>query len=529
MSKKITRYCIVIFWVVFLPCMSNAQNLEILWDITYDDIEGTQDLSDVIILNNNRIAFAGTDSDETGNYGLLILADAKTGEKIKHQSYGYPKKNRFNALTAAPDGSIYLVGLTEEGKNTNGYFVRTDEEGNQLVESEKGQKGKNSYEDITWLLPENRALIAGYKEKPNNGDIWLLRVEGDEAIGEVVTTNGGFEDVTGVESNGKGDAWIYGNTRKSKDFQKGQIWYAKSNEKLSLHLLNTIKDKEWKSVRSSNVTTQGGLLIGGEIYALNSGVKDPWLAEITPLANEKRSQPISLENNNHVIATVKSPYDDIFMIVESEYNRYNTNTYPLRLFWQSETEVKDYNLPLGGTLFQIKKLLRRSDDTFIVAGTVLSAEDGKPQAVRVACFSVEDYINSIKQRDEKITPSDATIPAFEVADITLVDENKDGKLSPGERASLRFILKNKSADYIKNARVRTRFVKSVSGLISSKGSLETGYFEAGSEKYYHFPISCSDYSDTGIAKIKFTIQPENRKLAGLVFEAEVECTDNPIK
>lgn len=528
-TKKTTNHCLIILLGVLVPLILNAQNLEILWDVTYDDIEGTQDLSDFILLNNNQIAFAGTDSDDTGHYGLLILADAKTGEKIKNQSYGYPKKSRFNALTASTDGSIYLVGEVEDGKNTKGYFVRTDQEGNQIAESENGGKGKNSYQDIAWLLPEDRGVIAGYKEKPKTGDIWLLRIEGNEPVGEIVTTNGGFQDVIGVEADGKGSAWIYGNTRKSKEFQKGQIWYAKTNEKLSLRLPNTIKDKEWKSVLSSNVTLDGGLLLGGEIYALNSGVKDPWLAEITALGNEKRSQPVSLENNNHVIATVKSPYDDVFMVVESEYNRYTTNTYPLRLFWQSKTGVKDYNLPLGGTLFQVKKLLRRSDDTFIIAGTVLSPEDGKPTAIRVACFTIGDYINTIEKRDEQITPSDASKPAFEVSEISLFDENKDGKLSPEERGSLRFRLKNKSADYIKNAKIRTRFIKSVSGLNIQEPPLETGFVAAGGETYYHLPLSCADYSDSGIATIKFNVQPQNRRLAGLVFEAEIECTDNPIK
>ncbi|MGK0363735.1 MAG: hypothetical protein ACI85O_000788 [Saprospiraceae bacterium] len=528
-AKKITKYCLIIFIGVFTSYISNAQSLEILWDVTYDDIEGTQDFSDFVILNNNQIALAGTDADGTGNYGLLILADAKTGEKIKHQSYGYPRKTRFNALTAAPDGSIYLVGTSQDGKNTKGYLVRTDQEGNQIAESEKGDKGQNSYEDIAWLLPENRGVIVGYKGKQNNGDVWLLRVEGNEPVGEIVTNNGGFQDVKGVESAGNSSAWIYGNTRKSKDFKKGQIWYAKTNEKLSLNFPNTIKDKEWKSVLSSNVTADGGLLMGGEIYALNSGVKDPWLAEITPLGNEKRSQPISLENNNHVVATVKSPYDDVFMIVESEFNRYNTNTYPLRLFWQSDVDVKEYNLPLGGTLFQIKKLLRRSDDTFIIAGTALSPDNGKPKAMRVACFTIEDYNSAVKARNTLISPSDASKPAFDVSEITLFDENKDGKLSPGERGSLRFRLVNKSADYIKNARIRTRFIKSISGLNTEKVPLETGFVAAGGDNYYHLPIICASYSEAGIATMKITVQPQNRKLAGLVFEAKIECTDNPIK
>lgn len=491
--------------LALLPHLLTAQSLEPTWDSTYFSKHGEQ-LNDIILLADGRLALVGETNRSKHKEGLFMIVDAKTGEVQVRKNFGGVKDDQFYAVAEAEEGSFYLVGRKEQDNRKQAWLVRLDEQGNTLYDETFGDT-TDRFEKIVWL-DNGTGLLAGKNNHTKDGHIWLANINHKQEIfSQKYIGQGLFHNLTDMEKADGGNTWLCGNTRKSGDYRKGDIWTAIFDEKSKLRY-EVFGGKFIEELHGAGVSYDGNLLMAGETWATNSSESDAWILEVDQdfgkIEKQFRSNELDFASSIQ-----KSFFGNYWVFVHSHPTGAGKGTLTHELVVRGEDTngedwIDKYPLKLKrGEDFRAIKLIKTIDNKFIVAGNVSNKKSRS--SIRLICIGDSELIAMKGLAD------------VEFSEPRLEGGNGDNLLSPNERAAIKFDLTNTGKAKLYNIEIRAEAINPVEGLLFSRPVQYHSILAPDFEKTFFIPVIGQENLKAGTTEIEVVGYAKNEKIFSFTY------------
>lgn len=517
---KLIFICLITFFTQSFDAIAQSKSNPIIaWEKT-----GThqQALKDAVLLPDGRIAIAGIDYSMDKSTGLFMVIDAKSGKILQKKRFPALLKNSgFNGLVEADDGSFYVVGYTQSTKKSQkAWLLRLDEKGEKIWEKELGDAGKSELTHITWLS-DGTGLAAGYKEKLNNGNIWLLSIKDGQIQGEQTIGTGVFQDLIGLEKTIDGQAWLCGNTKKSKEHRSPDIWLVQTNQKLTTNdNYQIIGGEKRQYVTSMSINYKGDLLIGGSTNKGTVGNQTAWLTTLTTSGKVITEFDDGGIEENSITAVLKTADGENWLSRETVEDNAQPDLKSTQYGYLSAKKAINLQ-PLKINQvesFRVKKIIQSYQGHKIFLGNDLATNTFKIIAL---------------QAPPKLVAKSLTKINYENLKFYFEDNNKDGCFSEEERGWIRFILKNEGTAAIHEGTINLQQQNIVEGISFPRTFQYFSYLAKQSARIITFPVVGTPEMEAGksVVQLKITIQDRPSLTIPIDIES-IHCPNkmgNPIE
>ena len=422
-----TRSCAFTLTLQLLTTLVSGQ----LTDIQYDKIyfRGKEDyIRSIIILSDGRLVAVGeTMEDRNGRDGLLLLVDPADGQLITSKVFPRLGDNAFLDVAEADDGSLYLVGYTEDNKTRDPWLVRLDEDFRTIDEDIQDLPGENYYEKIVWL-ENGTGLIAGWKKPKKEGNIWLRGIDWNGYTGlDKEVGYGAFGDLVEMELGAGEQVWLCGNTQKSRLTGRGNSWMIRVDDQGDVVSEKILGGKSYEELHCATTSVFGHFVMAGEKVHHYSDFSDPWIIEFNSEGRQVLNEVKPSDLDQSVSGIYKVPRGDLWASVQSLDPN---SSLPVHQLMLADSESAGYPFDLEeDQQFEVLRLMPTYYHQFLLVGNMNEGRKGN-SGLRIVAFTEEHLLAS------------KTGPSVIATEPTLNEETEDGILEPGERAAMTFYIEN---------------------------------------------------------------------------------------
>lgn len=275
------RALIILF---FIPFMLNAQMPNLVWNRTYGGKSEEKIHALAEAGNGYLLAVGETESDtEGGKDGLLLMVDFSTGEPIVEQKIGGKKDDVFKAIVQTYDGHFLIAGYTESSGNgkKDGWLVKVNDKGEMIWDLTFGGAKDDEFREMV-MAEDQSIILSGYKDDRKSGDVWVIRLLGQEKKYEKTYGNKEYESLQGMSKTKDGGVVLVGNTSNSSKRKNGDIWVLKTRNNGDTEWEKFFGEKNWEEALEVITTNDGNFAVAGLTSSMGKGELDYWLLKISP-------------------------------------------------------------------------------------------------------------------------------------------------------------------------------------------------------------------------------------------------------
>ncbi len=277
MKRALTILC-------FLPIFLQAQMPNIVWNRTYGG--GSEEIIHALAeAGNGYLLAVGETQSKTngGKDGLLLMIDFSTGEPRVEKNIGGKKDDVFKSIVQTYDGHFLIAGYTESsgsGKK-DAWLVKVDDEGEVIWDITFGGTKDDEFREMV-ILDDESIVLCGYKDDKKEGDVWVVRMLGQEKIYDKTYGRKEYASLEGMSKTKDGGVVLVGNTEGSSKRRIGDIWVLKLDNNGDIGWEKFFGEKGWEEVLEVVTTRDGNFGVAGLTKSQGKGELDYWLLKISP-------------------------------------------------------------------------------------------------------------------------------------------------------------------------------------------------------------------------------------------------------
>jgi hypothetical protein len=474
-----------------------------------------QVMHDFVMLDDGRVAVVG-ETQKPGQKpdGFFALFEALTFRPLKNIPLGKFRDDALTGVAYAGDGTFYLVGYVEtEDKGRQGRALRIDAETEEILfDKEYGGRGDDQFDKIVWLPEAGHGLLAGRSASVRPGYLWMAKADGSEvSILQDNIGDGIVGQLVGMEK-GPNCAWLSGYTQRVKNYTRsGDVWVLKVNaEGMSAEPQRVIRATAGQELFGMTGTVDGELYLAGKVGNAN-GDSDVWLAEVKPSEREVRPRSFGSDIQDCATSLFRTAGRSKWLVVR----RIESKELTVQVY--SDTISEHYSLyqVTQNQDFYVNRIVSLGDNRYLLAGTSYADSDRSDGRVKLLCLVANEDLRG------------KGIPEVQETQIRFDDDGHDGKLSPGERGTLRFALKNTSAETpILGGQIQVRLVAGLPGATVSLAPLNLGELPIGFEKNtFGVAVKADKTLKSGQIVLEFSVKVNDREVRS--FQATIVAETQP--
>ena len=485
---------IFIGFFIFAYVLGNGQEVRKLWE---EEINNTE-LQEIIQLPDGKIVAVGeSEVKGLGKQGVFLELSPKSGKVLKREFYGGTKDDSFYDLVECEDGTYYIVGSRKRAnkKDSDAWFLHLGEDGKTKLKDTIIGSGGTDYFRKIGITDDGKALIAGFKNYTDNGDIWLAQYkDGQLSWHYEPLGNGGFENIIGLEKSGPNQFWLSGNTRKSKDTKPNNIWTMGIDLGGQLKIDNVHEyggDYE-DQINQSALSYDGNVLLYG--HTNRSKGWDGWILEINEDSNKKDTIDLVLtkEEDNIVKGMLKMRRNHVLLILENLPDPFGPSTFKYELvYWNRMEKIQKFLLAFESDApFDVKRIFRTRDNTFLIAGTEEKKKSKKARIINVEISDQQNFFSkSFFDINSKIGQGNlGNAYSIGLEGEPTIEGGTNGLLLPGGRGPLSLTIANNGPrDYLEGL-ARIKPVSNNSGIVFKRNEHFLPYLPKNGQLKLNFPI-----------------------------------------
>lgn len=454
---------------------------------------GAERIHDVEVIDERYLIAVGQVTST--QQAVIRVFDLQDGQQIGHRimsTEGLP--NGFLGVTEAPDASIYAVGFQlKNKKERQPWWVRFDESLDPIASEVLEMSGHNYFQKISWN--DEGGLIAGWKASDKKAKLWLSNISGNQ-LGEVDVQIGkdNFKDLVGMHIGRNNQTWLTGNSLK------GDIWFYLINSNGEVLRNLELANGHFDELNCSAIAHNGNLLFGGERWGAEQSYNQAFAGQIhfDDFSIEEKIIPNAI--SNYVAGMKASPDFDIQVVLQTKsLKEHRLVPYPGSVQKAFDLEI-DPNLGFKTILFG-----QNQTDDWYVLGNIYK-NNKIASNLHLSIFNPSALTKETDPRSKSMSFN--LLPEeLEASQPILEDENKDGKLSDGERGAVTFYLKNNSTT--KDLKKIEAWVKdNCLGIEFLKRNRFIPFLPRGSQKKVSIPIRKVGIMNTGTFDIVIQVDGE---------------------
>ncbi|MBK8566709.1 MAG: caspase family protein [Saprospiraceae bacterium] len=477
-----------------------AQGVEVLWDSFYHAATNEL-LNDLVLLPDGRLAGVGQASQKgRPDKGLFVLIDAESWRLSKKRHFEAFEKQVLKSVAEANDGSFYAVGHVEADGDKQGWVLRLDENGEELLSQKIGEKGSQDHLDRIVWLDNGKGLAAGHSEQLPKGTIWLLSLVGEKNEFKDPIGSGAMGRLADMQLDPQGRIWLTGNL--PSDAKRGGVWLLQIDQNGFTKKAETFGGKSFETISSMAVAEDGAVLLAGQIQAAANQETDAWVVEYDAAVPVPTSYKSFLYEGDDIATSIlKSPNQQRWLALR------DARGVTTLASWGNEGMEETVLTLEGSANFRPVALLRTWQGAYILAGTSKDPKR-KRDGIRIICF----------KNEETLVAKALAQPNIKCDNITFSEAEPDTYLSPNERASINFRLSNLGDLDVKEGRIRLVAEKLAHGLTVIRESQFLPYLTAkGGQKTCSFPIKGEADLAAGTSIFRIIVEVGGQQVVDVPF------------
>lgn len=406
---------------LFLYTASFAQVAE-QWKFDLPTDGKNKILQQMIQSKTKDLVLVGTTySPKAEQDGFIAFIDPERGT-LSHQQQlfgvGNGKDDVIESVVQLEDNGYYLLGTTSAKKQpTTSWLIRTDELGRPLGEKIHVEFGR-LHKMV--LFDDNSLFLLG-KKQDEDERLWVVRFAEGIVQDQYFFLEGKWKELTlkGVTPTYSDEVLLCGSGLKDR---ARITWIAKLSKTENSNnsdkiLVNFAEREDLPDLQFARAAFDRSLILTGGQY-----LGKPWMAEVDDQQNPFVSD-IPFEKVQRGEGAIRNYADQHLLVTQTYYDRDFFLNY-LRAY----EPVTDFKAKLNKGPYELRALHYSFDRQYILAATVY---ENKLKAIRLQSFKDEENLVSVKAS-----------PKVRITGLRLSDANRDGVLSPGERAGIVFYLHN---------------------------------------------------------------------------------------
>jgi len=450
---------------MLLALMLSGQELNKTWSKQISS-DGKNDIIHAITqsVNGNLLAVGETYLTKEEHNGLLLVLHPETGESLRRIEFGTGNKKDdiFYDLIQTGDGGFYAVGTSVVKGIEEASIWRLDENG-VLIES--ASLGMGSIHNAVLLEDNSIALFS--KIQAEDGTVKIIKYSRKKVQKELIIGNGGYGDIVGGGLSYDNHIIICGNTIKSANSQRGDIWVAKLDENLNLIAQKTIGDKAYDKVWYASTTFDGYFLLVGQT---GGTYEDAQIIELDANLSIKLEEIFEGNLGEYASGAIRT-FDGQYVVVQS----FIATSFNEAILLRGLKPFSKIGLSEGNLPFEVRDVYYGFGGKYLIGG--IAKGDKQLLNARIECLENGSLIVAAKSLHE-----------IEIIDSPrLEDEDGDGLLSPNERAAIVFKIKNVGSTPLTNTKVKV-LPKNLIG-INYFEEVYISYLQINGEKKISIPFN----------------------------------------
>jgi len=497
---------LVITLLAFTPFLLFAQPSETpLWS----DIIGTNNsnvLSEVIEATNGNIAAVG-EVQSSGKKGLFVYYDFSTGTQLVRKPYGGKKDNILQAVIQTADGHFILAGYSASfHTKAAGWLLKVDEKGEVIWEKPVGKGQENRFYEMA-ALNDQTIVASGIKD----GRLWMVKFDTDgEIIWDKTMVAVPMGSVQGMKINAKNEIFITGNTVKSGDTRKDNIYVVKFDGSGKHIWGHEYGEKGWEEAQDLIITADGSLVVVANTINGGFGKIDMLLIKINALSGTQQwSTPLGGREDD-LASSVVETFSGEFVIIGKTYSH--------------SRGARDSNARLvgvgrgGDRLWEVnpgrekddegRSIIQLHDESLLFVGRTNQRENG----AWITRFESMKPPTLISAKGD-----------FNIARTKFWLKTADGYLQPNSRSYVSFNITNQEAFDLDNVSIRLED-QSQSREIAYWANTYLGPLKRGETKEVKIPVSAKQIAETTDNRFGVSVLSNNQEISAFT---EVIKTKNP--
>jgi len=496
----------LIITLLAIPYFLGAQPSETpLWT----DIIGTHSsnvLTKVIEATNGHVAAVG-EVQSGGKNGLFVLYDFSTGTQLIKSIYGGKKDDILQSIIQTADGHFILAGYTASfGSKAKGWLIKVDEKGKVIWEKTPGDGSENRLFELV-ALSDQSMIASGMAD----GRVWMVKFDLDgKVLWDRKLVAAPMSTVEGMKVNSKDEIFLTGNTIKSGDTQRDNIYVLKTDAKGKQIWGHEYGDRGWEEAKDIILTSDGGLAVVGNTVNGGNGKIDMLLIKVNSLSGTQLWSQAYGGREDDLASSVIETYSGEFVIIGHTFSHArgarDSNARLVgvgrggdRLWEMNPGKDKD---DLGRSLLQLH------DESLLFVGKTNQRENGA-------------WIT----RFESLKPA-ILISAkgdLNIARTKFWLKTADGYLQPNTRSYVSFNITNQEAFDLDNVSVRL-IDQSQRQEITYWANTYLGPLKRGESREVRIPVSAKEIAETTDNRFGVSVLSNNQEISAF---SEIIKTKNP--
>lgn len=497
---------LVITLLTFTPFFLFAQPSETpLWS----DIIGTNNsnvLSKVIEATNGNVAAVG-EMHSGGKDGLFVLYDFSTGTQLVKERYGGKKDDILQSVVQTADGHFILAGYSASFQTkAAGWLLKVDEKGEIIWEKPIGKGQENRFYEMA-MLSDQTIIASGIKD----GRLWMVKFDTNgEIIWDKTMVAVPMGTVQGMKINDKNEVFITGNTIKSGDTRKDNIYVVKFDGSGKHIWGHEYGEKGWEEAQDLILTADGSLVVIGNTINGGFGKIDMLLIKINALSGTQQwSTPLGGREDD-LASSVVETFSGEFVVVGKTFSH--------------SRGARDSNARLvgvgrgGDRLWEInpgrekddegRSIFQLHDESLLFVGRTNQRENG----AWITRFESMKPPTLISAKGD-----------FNIARTKFWLKTADGYLQPNSRSYVSFNITNQESFDLDNVSIRLED-QSQSREIAYWANTYLGPLKRGETKEVKIPVSAKQIAETTDNRFGVSVLSNNQEISAFT---EVIKTKNP--
>ncbi|NRB52928.1 MAG: caspase family protein [Saprospiraceae bacterium] len=475
----------------------------------WDDIIGTNNsnvLSKVIEATNGNIAAVG-EVHGGGKNGLFVLYDFSTGTQLKRKSYGGKKDDVLQSIVQTADGHFILAGYSASfNAKAAGWLIKVDEKGNEIWQQDLGTGAENRFYELVML--QDQSLVAcGIKD----GRLWMYKFDSDgKKIWDKTLVAVPMGTVQGMQVNAKNEIFVTGNTVKSGDTRKDNIYVVKTDASGKHIWGHEYGEKGWEEAQDLIITADGSVVVVGNTINGGFGKIDMLLLKINALSGTQQWSATFGGREDDLASSVIETFSGEFVVVGKTYSHARG---------ARDSNVRLVGVGRGGDrLWEVdpgkekddegRHILQLHDESLLFVGRTNQRENGA-WVTRLAALKPPTLISAKGE--------------FNIARTKFWLKTADGYLQPNSRSYVSFNITNQESFDLDNVSVRL-VDQSQNQEISYWANTYLGPLKRGETREVRIPVSAKQIAETSDNRFGVTVLSSNQPISAFT---EVIKTKNP--
>lgn len=499
--------------LLLLPGLS-GQSLQSCWDRTFR--LGKSEMVHAVTQSiNGWVAAVGSvEVPGRGLDGFLLIVDPQNGRTLYSQIYGGEGDDAFLDIGQDLYGNFYLAGYSEDDtgrQRSDGWLMYVDIEGAKLEEAFFGTAEAEQFEYLE-VLETGGVLLVGRKQKRPEGEIWVVRADEMRIKNQRTLRDERFDDIVGTFLSEEGNIWVGGNQsdRAKRDGKAGWLLQLDASG-------NPVREREVVEIKSGNFAELNRMqrsLFNDMVFAgtvIEDSQRDALVLQYTQDGQELFNLSYGDKREELGVGLLKTVQDHFLITRQIIY--YRPGQIP-------DSEVVLIDGKKDELVYQIK-----ADKGLIPVNTLYTFDrkilvwghqpDGRKQHLRAVCIEAEELL-AAKSGNSNIV---CTEPM-------LMDEDRDGWLSEGERGVILFdVVNNSNQDILEG----TVFIDGLP-LESQFKTTFLGFIRRGSKKQARIPVNGNMLRGKNL-DVTITLKERGQRIDDFPFSiiGQVGSNDGPQK